>query len=511
MTRHIFRIHGKISLKTLSAMLGSRYSTTEPEISEQEGRYFDTFDLRLYKGGYICLTRNGRFSLFSLRNGKESCGMPLDSEKPPRFQEEYPEGRLRDILAELIDVRALMPLAMVREQKERREIQNSEGKSIAHMIVMHRRLISNGGTEKDIDPIIALTPLRGFDDETAGLAGAFKQAMAPVSHDDIFRELISHAEYVEDVSIGIYPPYIEPTWSSCHAVKVILDNLLTQSKAQVRGILEDIDTEFLHDFRVSIRRARVAAGQCKEIFIPEKYESLREALKTVQSATGPLRDIDVMLMDESYYLSLVPEQLKEGLNIFFRYIRTLREEEHNRLAGFIGSDDYSKRMDLASTFCTAPMQEACNPETIPIIRKAGDVIPRRFAKLRKRIGKLLKATENVHEVRIDCKKLRYLLELFSQLFPNRNVDKTIKNLKQFQNGLGDLHDVKVQQRILLDSLDRMQHSRYASAQANAAIGGIVTALAAKEKEMEGALHTLLEEYRKKIKGKGIRQIFSYRL
>ena len=36
------------------------------------------------------------------------------------------------------------------------------------MIVMHRRLISNGGTEKDIDPIIALTPLRGFDDETAG-------------------------------------------------------------------------------------------------------------------------------------------------------------------------------------------------------------------------------------------------------------------------------------------------------------------------------------------------------
>ena len=108
-------------------MLGGRYSMTEPEISEQRVGYFDTFDLRLYKGGYICLTRNGRFSLFSLRNGKESCGMPFNSEKPPRFQEEYPEGRLRDILAELIDVRALMPLAMVREQKERRKYKTARG------------------------------------------------------------------------------------------------------------------------------------------------------------------------------------------------------------------------------------------------------------------------------------------------------------------------------------------------------------------------------------------------
>ncbi len=511
MTQHIFRTQGNITQKSLTAVLGGLYSVTEPQISEQTERYFDTFDLRLYKGGYISLVRNGRFSLFSREDGAEQCGMSVQSEKPSRFRDYYPQGKLREILSDLIDVRALMALVAVHETKERREVQNERGKTIAHMTVIRRRLVSNGGTEKDIDPVIALTPLRGFEEETKELAASFRQSMAQVSHDDLFRELISHAEYVEDVTRGGYPPFIEPTWSSCHAVKVILENLLNTSKEQERGIIGDIDTEFLHDFRVSIRRGRVAVGQCRDIFIPEKYETLREALKIVHSATGPLRDIDVMLMDEPYYHSLVPEQLSEGLNIFFTYIRTLREEEHMKLVEFIGSADYAEQIALASSFCTSPVQETCKPETIPIIRTAAAVILRRFKKLRKRIDKLLKGTETIHEVRIDCKKLRYLLEFFSQLFPGQKVKKTIKKLKKFQNSLGDLHDVKVQQQILMESLDRMQHSEYASAEANAAIGGIVTVLSSKEREIEGTLHTFLEEYRDSIKGKSMKQIFSYRL
>lgn len=511
MTQHIFRTQGNITQKNLTAILGGLYSVTEPQISEQTERYFDTFDLRLYKGGYISLVRNGRFSLFSREDGAEQCGMSVESEKPPRFRDYYPRGKLREILSDLIDVRALMALVAVHETKERREVQNERGKTIAHMTVIRRRLVSNGGTEKDIDPVIALTPLRGFEEETKELAASFRQSMAQVTHDDLFRELISHAEYVEDVARGGYPPFIEPTWSSCHAVKVILENLLNTSKEQEQGIIGDIDTEFLHDFRVSIRRGRVAVGQCRDIFIPEKYETLREALKTVHSATGPLRDIDVMLMDEPYYHSLVPEQLSEGLNLFFTYIRTLREEEHMKLVEFIGSEDYAERIAFASVFCTSPVQETCKPETVPIIRTAAAVIIRRFKKLRKRIDKLLNGTETIHEVRIDCKKLRYLLEFFSQLFPGRKVKRTIKNLKKFQNSLGDLHDIKVQQQILMESLDRMQHSEYASAEANAAIGGIVTVLSSKEKEMEGTLHTLLEEYRDSIKGKSMKQIFSYRI
>lgn len=511
MTQHIFRTRGNITQKSLTAVLGGRYSMTEPETSGQTERYFDTFDLRLYKGGYISLVRNGRFSLFSRDDGTEECGMPVEADTPPRFRDYYPPGKVREILADLIDVRALMLLVAVREGKERREVQNGEGKSVAHMTVIRRSLVSKGGTEKDIDPVIALTPLRGFEGETEELAAAFRQSMAQVNHDDLFRELISHAEYVEDVTRGGYPPFIEPTWSSCHAVKVILENLLNKSKEQERGIIDDIDTEFLHDFRVSIRRARVAVGQCREIFIPEKYEALREALKSVHRVTGPLRDIDVMLMDEPYYHSLVPEQLSEGLNIFFNYIRTLREEEHRKLVEFIASEEYAERIALGSSFCTSPVQETCKPETVPIIRTAAAVILRRFKKLRKRIDKLLKGTETIHEVRIDCKKLRYLLEFFSQLFPGQKVKKTIKKLKKFQNSLGDLHDVKVQQQILMESLDRMQHSEYASAEANAAIGGIVTVLSSKEREIEGTLHTFLEEYRDSIKGKSMKQIFSYRL
>ncbi len=62
--------------------------------------------------------------------------------------------------------------------------------------------------------------------------------------------------------------------------------------------------------------------------------------------------------------------------------------------------------------------------------------------------------EEVHELRIQCKKLRYLIEFFEPLFPSRDVKTLIKPLKTLLDNLGLFNDYSVQQVSLQAFLDQ---------------------------------------------------------
>lgn len=58
--------------------------------------------------------------------------------------------------------------------------------------------------------------------------------------------------------------------------------------------------------------------------------------------------------------------------------------------------------------------------------------------------------ENLHELRKTCKKLRYLLEFFRSLYPPEKLRPLIKQLKGFQDYLGEFQDIHAQ----IDTLHR---------------------------------------------------------
>jgi CHAD domain-containing protein len=51
----------------------------------------------------------------------------------------------------------------------------------------------------------------------------------------------------------------------------------------------------------------------------------------------------------------------------------------------------------------------------------------------------------LHRLRIDAKKLRYLLEFFASLYPEKTIGRLVKELKQLQDILGGFNDTEVQQ------------------------------------------------------------------
>jgi CHAD domain-containing protein len=82
------------------------------------------------------------------------------------------------------------------------------------------------------------------------------------------------------------------------------------------------------------------------------------------------------------------------------------------------------------------------------------VIFQRFLKIKKRIKKLdpkHDASETLHKLRIEYKKMRYLLESFGYLYEKKEIKKLLKEMKKLQDILGDFHDAQ-QQKILFDEL-----------------------------------------------------------
>jgi CHAD domain-containing protein len=82
------------------------------------------------------------------------------------------------------------------------------------------------------------------------------------------------------------------------------------------------------------------------------------------------------------------------------------------------------------------------------------VLTERLHKVLKRGQHLSTATpEELHRLRIACKKLRYSLELFQPVLKADEADRQLKYLNKLQESLGYLNDIAVGYTIL-DELDR---------------------------------------------------------
>ena len=61
------------------------------------------------------------------------------------------------------------------------------------------------------------------------------------------------------------------------------------------------------------------------------------------------------------------------------------------------------------------------------------------------------SADAIHQIRIEGKKLRYMIDATRSLHDRRDLDRIIDSLKRVQSALGDFNDARVQERNLLDS------------------------------------------------------------
>jgi CHAD domain-containing protein len=263
------------------------------------------------------------------------------------------------------------------------------------------------------------------------------------------------------------------------AVRAMVDRMLLVAREQEAGILDDIDAEYLHDYRIAIRKIRAVLTQLRGVFPPGEPDAIVADLRAAARATNHLRDLDVRLLAHDAYQDLLPERLRDGLEEMFADVAQERAAEHRRIAGRLRSAAYRRRMARTQAFFSLAdaLPESKHART-PIRAIAG----RRILSRHRRVVNLSRTLTvhspdaALHELRIQCKKLRYLLELFAELYDPATMARLVKRLRRLQNRLGSFHDCAVQLASLQRYWDQAALTHPESLSLALSLGGLMGAL-----------------------------------
>ncbi|MCW8884708.1 MAG: CHAD domain-containing protein, partial [Motiliproteus sp.] len=241
-----------------------------------------------------------------------------------------------------------------------------------------------------------------------------------------------------------------------HLARRLCSGMLSIARLNEPGTIKDLDSEFLHDYRVSLRRVRSVVALFSKVFNEQDSQRMKAELADLMRRTNRLRDLDVYLLEKESYFKLLPKHLHSGLEKMFRDFTRERGNQQRKTAKWLASDDYKQAiLSVEKFFSQQPLSNAPNAAT-PALGLAKSSIWKRYRKVCAIAKEITPETpdEQVHDLRIQCKKLRYLMEFFSPLFPKKVIKKQIRALKGLQDNLGRFNDFSVQQESLHDYLKR---------------------------------------------------------
>lgn len=312
-----------------------------------------------------------------------------------------------------------------------------------------------------------------FDDEKRALDFVLPELFAPllvseVTDDERFSNArLSQTDVVPFMSGGLkvltgdieMPSSLktltfEPYESSADILKalvyIILQPIMIDRDAILRG---DDDPEHLHRFRVAIRRLRVLLTACGPCLKTRWSNTHRHRLRELFAETDDKRDIDVYLERMPYYRSLLDDSMQDGLDHLEKYLRSKEYLLQESMFIFMESEVLTSEITELSGFCHGDDEQALTVQaSAPIILVSRRVIKKLVAVIiedGKRVS-TGSASSQYHALRIQFKKLRYLIEFTRPLYDPEVYTMVISEIKEIQDILGEHQDLETQ-RLHLDT------------------------------------------------------------
>ncbi len=412
--------------------------------------FWDTFDGRVHDAGLALIVTRGRLALTDATTYAEHAGDAINGLAGRLFAEDVPAGPLRERLASVLEMRAAMPVARVRSRLLPVSVLDDEGKTVVRLRVEESDALAASSERVSLPPRLHLIAVRGYDSELeqvrALLTGRLGliEAKRPVQDD-----AVAASGGIPGGTSSKLRVKLRPDQRADNAAVMVLTHLLATVQANLPGTLEDVDTEFLHDLRVAVRRSRALQRELQGVFEPAALRRFRAGFKQLQAVTGPTRDLDVQLLEFDDLTRDLPPTIAPDVAPLRALLERRREQERAQLVTALTSpatatllEDWAAHLDGLMTASTADRPDAARP--------VGEVAGARIAKVYKRMVRMGDAIDDtsphevLHDLRKQGKELRYLLEFFASLYPAEILKPMVSSLKSLQDVLGRFQDREVQ-------------------------------------------------------------------
>jgi CHAD domain-containing protein len=472
-----FSKQGAVAVEAVEAALQPKFVLAAAPGRTVSHTWLDTFDWRLHSAGMSLDYLNDGPLILQLPDGTR-----LQAARPrkwPALLHDLPPGRLRDALAPVIALRALLPVVTVRRAVWESRVLNGDEKTVARLLAES----ADDGTSQ-----LQIQPLRGYDadgDRIARLLGRVDGLTAATTtpYDDA---LALASRSPRDHELDRAAP-LRPETPAPAAIAQMLAQFAAVIDDNVAGTITAIDTEFLHDLRVAVRRTRSILKLAGDVLPADLAGRFKPEFKWLGDLTTPVRDLDVYLIELDNMAARLTSADPRDLDPFRSFLVQHRAAERRRLVRGLRSRRFKDLMsDWRSTLAQVSAETNGGPTVGVLARQR---IERAFRNVARR-GRRITAdspSEQVHELRKRCKELRYLLEVFRPLCADRPYRPLIKELKALQDTLGDFQDGEVQREAVREFAAVMMQQGAAPPATVLAMGELAAQLDAHQLTARGAL------------------------
>ena len=249
------------------------------------------------------------------------------------------------------------------------------------------------------------------------------------------------------MSVPSKPKASETDASYCVFGTNILSKLLQSLQAQIQGVIESEEIEYVHKMRVASRRIRATMPLFQICFPKKKFKKWLTQVKKVTRLLGDARDLDVQIAFMQNYLEKLESTTdRPSLALLLKSYRDRRKTAQTIVE--------SGLKELQNSVALKEMRELFEETDKELDKEpfhASSVREKAYWHIASRIDDFLELEKFVHqknallkhhEMRVKAKHLRYTMEAFSSLYKN-DLTNEVAAVKEFQDALGEMHDSDV--------------------------------------------------------------------
>jgi CHAD domain-containing protein len=301
---------------------------------------------------------------------------------------------------------------------------------------------------------VQLRPVRGYEREARRLQKVLDSQADLTKGTDPF-VMAARAVGREPTSnprVPVLPT--DPNGPGRAVLAAVFEYLLGAVVALEDGVRRQLDPEFLHDFRITVRRTRSTVRLARPFLADDVVSLWEPEWSWLASATSAPRDLDVLVDDlDAHYdgVGAIDPELKEGMADLIGRLTARRDGANAALVTTLAGERYGT---LKRGWRVAVNEMRVHPESdVPRAGALSAAIAGKGARQVLEHARTINSdspASDVHALRKRVKRARYVLELFSPLLSERDFDwKAVgRDMSDLQDTLGIFQDADVQRHLV---------------------------------------------------------------
>jgi CHAD domain-containing protein len=213
----------------------------------------------------------------------------------------------------------------------------------------------------------------------------------------------------------------------------------------IGSVRHSSDAETIHDLRVASRRFHAAALLFGEFVSPAVLADCEKRIRRIRKSAGAVRDGDVQSAIVSAVLKKrIQRRFRPGPERLLLRLSQQREKKMRRVMTALDAFDKNGDARKMKQALIARLPARSVVRSLPLRRRAAREIFLRLEQLKQyeQFVHQPTAAAELHAMRIEAKRLRYVMEIFAPLYKGK-LKPFIRTVRSIQDALGRMHDCDV--------------------------------------------------------------------